>query len=78
MALRGLHTYGGVIDASYRGEIRVILNNLSASEQIIEAGSKFTQLVIVPCFVETVEIVESLEVLTRTERGAAGFGSTGQ
>lgn len=78
MALRGVHTYGGVIDSSYRGELRIILNNLSEGEQLIEKGQKFAQMVIVPYFIESIEIVESLDFLSSTQRGTAGFGSTGQ
>jgi dUTP pyrophosphatase len=78
MALRGIHTYGGVIDASYRGEIRIILNNISPSEQLINKGQKFAQMVVIPCYVEGVEVVESLDYLSSTQRGASGFGSTGQ
>lgn len=78
MALRGVHTYGGVIDASYRGEIKVILNNLGEVEQAIMAGQKFAQMVIVPCFTEPLKLVETLDALDSTDRGAGGFGSTGQ
>ncbi len=64
----------GTIDADYRGEIGVILVNLSNENFLIEDGERVAQLVIAKH--ETIEWneVNSLEV---TERGAGGFGSTG-
>lgn len=66
----------GLIDAGYRGEIKVIVVNLDPSEVIhIARGEKIAQLVVQP--VERVELVE-VEVLPDSERGDGGFGSTGQ
>lgn len=65
----------GLIDAHYRGELKVILINLDPNEPIdIEKGERIAQLVIqaVPC----VQIVE-VEELDETDRGAGGFGSSG-
>lgn len=64
----------GTIDADYRGEIRVILVNLSNKEFTIEAGERIAQLVIAKH--EHVEW-EDTDVLDQTGRGAGGFGSTG-
>lgn len=64
----------GTIDADYRGEIKVILVNLSNKEFTIEAGERIAQLVIAKH--EHVEWEET-DVLDQTERGAGGFGSTG-
>lgn len=77
MALRGIHTYGGVIDSSYRGELKVILNNLSETAQTIAPGQKFAQMVIIAHYAEPVEVVRSLEALSNSDRGEGGFGSTG-
>lgn len=77
MALAGLRTAGGVIDASYRGEIKVIMSNVGATEYAVRAGHKIAQIVIIPCYTAPVETVESPEALTATERGDDGFGSTG-
>jgi dUTP pyrophosphatase len=77
MALRGLQTSGGVIDAGYRGEIKVVIRNLSESPQRITQGQKFAQMLVVPCFTEAIITVESLEQLSITDRGTGGFGSTG-
>jgi dUTP pyrophosphatase len=65
----------GVIDSGYRGEIKVIAVNLDPDETIhIERGQKIAQLVVQP--VVEVEPVEASE-LGGSERGDAGFGSTG-
>lgn len=64
----------GTIDADYRGEIGVILVNLSAEEVLIEPGERIAQLVLAA--VEQVQW-ESVEVLPESERGSGGFGSTG-
>ena len=64
----------GTIDADYRGEIRVILINLSKEEFVIEDGERIAQMVISRH--EKAEWVE-VEELNETERGAGGFGHTG-
>lgn len=65
----------GTIDADYRGEIRVILVNLSNEEFRIEAGERIAQMVVARH--EQVEW-ELSEELAESERGAGGFGSTGK
>jgi len=64
----------GTIDSDYRGEVKVLLVNLSSEEVEIPPGERIAQLVIAPVVQVVVETVESLET---TERGAGGFGSTG-
>ena len=64
----------GTIDADYRGEIGVILVNLSSENFVIEDGERVAQLVIARCEQVT---LEEVEVLNETKRGAGGFGSTG-
>ncbi len=64
----------GTIDADYRGEIGVILVNLSNENFLIEDGERVAQLVIAKH--ETIEWNE-VNSLEETERGAGGFGSTG-
>lgn len=64
----------GTIDADYRGEVGVILVNLSAEPQVIENGERICQMVVARH--ETVEW-EPVETLDETERGAGGFGHTG-
>ena len=65
----------GTIDADYRGQICVILINLSDKPFIINSGDRIAQMVIAKC--EQVEPVQ-VEVLSETERGAGGFGHTGK
>lgn len=64
----------GTIDADYRGEIGVILINLSNEDFVIENGERIAQLVIAKY--EQAELIEVNE-LSETQRGAGGFGSTG-
>ena len=64
----------GTVDADYRGEIGVILVNLSNEDFVINDGERIAQLVIAKH--ERVNWQE-VEVLSETERGAGGFGSTG-
>lgn len=65
----------GTIDADYRGEIKVILVNLSNDEFSINPGERIAQMVVARY--EKVEWDE-VELLDETERGAGGFGSTGR
>ncbi|WP_130733188.1 dUTP diphosphatase [Flavobacterium sp. J27] len=64
----------GTVDADYRGEIGVILVNLSNEEFTVENGERIAQLIIAKH--ERAEWVE-VEILTETARGEGGFGSTG-
>ena len=65
----------GTIDADYRGEICVIIVNLSNEEFVVEDGERIAQMVIARH--EQAEWIE-VEELDATERGAGGFGSTGR
>lgn len=64
----------GTIDADYRGEIRVILINLSDEEFVIQDGDRIAQMIIARH--ERAEWNE-VDILDETQRGAGGFGSTG-
>ncbi|GIV42808.1 MAG: deoxyuridine 5'-triphosphate nucleotidohydrolase [Vicingaceae bacterium] len=64
----------GTIDADYRGEIGVILINLSQEEIVVEDGERIAQMVIAKH--EKVEW-EEVEILQESSRGVGGFGSTG-
>lgn len=65
----------GTIDADYRGEVGVILANLSNEEFTVNDGERIAQLVIAKH--ESAEWIEA-EELAETERGTGGFGSTGK
>ena len=65
----------GTIDADYRGELGVLLVNLSNEDFVIQDGERVAQLVIAKH--ESPELI-AVEVLSDTQRGAGGFGSTGK
>jgi dUTP pyrophosphatase len=74
LALRGLTTLAGVIDPGYRGEIKVVVTNLSPIAHSVCAGDRIAQLRIVQRIEASFELVTQLD---DTPRNAAGFGSTG-
>ena len=65
----------GTIDADYRGEVKIILINLSDTDFVINSGERVAQIVFAKC--EQMEVL-SVETLSETERGAGGFGHTGK
>jgi len=65
----------GTIDADYRGELKVILINLSNETQVIQDGDRIAQMVFQKVEKVILQKVESLDV---TERGVGGFGHTGK
>jgi dUTP pyrophosphatase len=67
----------GLIDPSYRGEIRVVLVNLGQESYEGEAGDRIAQLLLVPFLAPATRVVETLPP-SADERGAAGFGSSGR
>jgi dUTP pyrophosphatase len=64
----------GTIDADYRGEVGVLLINLSKDRVVIKRGDRIAQMVVAPT--EQATLIE-VEALTDTTRGQGGFGSTG-
>jgi len=75
MAVRRLVLTGGVIDAGYRGEIKVLMENLGDQQAVINAGDKIANLIPYPVLTGEVEVVEEL---TESNRKAKGFGSSGK
>ncbi len=75
LARRGLKTAGGVIDAGYRGEVGVVVWNLSREVQRVKKGERAAQMLVIP--IAAPAPVEA-EDLGDTARGAGGFGSTGR
>lgn len=65
----------GTIDADYRGEIKVILINLSREEQVIQHGDRIAQMVI-----QKITVADWIEttVINDTARGVGGFGHSGK
>jgi len=75
MANTRLYISGGVIDSSYRGEVQILIRNDDGAPHRISIGDKITQMVIVPYYkANCVEVKD----ISRTARGADGFGSTGK
>jgi dUTP pyrophosphatase len=64
----------GTIDADYRGELKVILINLSEKIFKVEKGLRIAQMVLCPV---TKAVLKEVDELEKTERGSDGFGSTG-
>lgn len=75
LAKKGLKTAGGVVDAGYRGEVQVVLWNLSREAIRVAAGERVAQMLILP--IATPAPVEAHD-LGQTTRGQGGFGSTGR
>ena len=75
MAAKRLVLTGGVIDAGYRGEIRVLMENLGEAPATIHAGDKVANLIPYPVLTGEVRIVDEL---AESKRKAGGFGSTGK
>ena len=69
-----IHTMAGVIDPNYRGEIGIVMINLSKADFKIEKDMRIAQMLIQKC--ETVQFEEAKE-LSETNRGEGGFGSSG-
>lgn len=77
-AKNGIDVLAGVLDSSYRGEVKVILLNTDQSDQgdfEIKAGDRIAQLIIEKHYNFDFEVVDSLE---ETTRSLGGFGSTGK
>lgn len=75
MASKGQFVTGGVIDASYRGPVHVVLNNYTSEPWPIKKGYRIAQMLILPVFAGA---IEEAKELSETERGDKGFGSTGR
>ncbi len=65
----------GVIDSDYTGEIKVVLHNIAGHDYTVNPGDRIAQMVFLP--VGIAELAET-EELDETDRGAGGFGSTGE
>lgn len=75
LAAKGLKTAGGIIDAGYRGEIHIVLRNLTAESVRLEAGDRVAQLLILPV---ALPVIQEVAELSETTRASGGFGSTGR
>ena len=75
MAARGVAVTGGVIDAGYRGEIQILLTNLTDEAIHLNAGDKIAQMIPVPVLTGQVSVVDALADSVRADKG---FGSSGR
>ncbi len=71
----GLANGVGIIDSDYRGELKVGLINLGASEFVIEPNERIAQMLIMPVLTPELNVCDDI---SETERGSGGFGSTGR
>ncbi len=79
LAMRGVTTLAGVIDPGYRGEIKVVLINITDAPITLAAGDRVAQLRLVRRIeAEFVEVEGMDKAELATMRGAGGFGSTGR
>ncbi len=74
ISLKGVHRLAGVVDAGYRGEVKVVCINLGREPYEIKAGMKIAQILVQPVAEASVEEAADLD---DTSRGEGGFGSTG-
>ena len=74
MAKKGLKTAGGIVDSGYRGEVKVLLWNLSHQNYTVSPKDRVAQILLIPI---ATPVVQEVPQLSKTERGAGGFGSTG-
>merc|ERR1719319_237928 len=70
----GIDVFAGVIDADYRGEVKVILYNTQDEAFTVKTGDRIAQLILEQIATPEVAVVEDLEA---SVRGSGGFGSTG-
>lgn len=75
LATKRLAILAGVIDAGYRGEIKVVMENLDDAPYTIHAGDKIANMIPHPVLTEEVEVVADL---AESKRKAGGFGSSGR
>lgn len=75
MGIRGLHLFAGVVDSTYRGELKCVMFNSTSHPVTIFKGEKVCQGVLKEILKTPIEFVDEL---TDTERGSKGFGSTGR
>lgn len=77
MGLKGLLPIDNPIDSNYRGELHAVVWNLSVNAIHVHEGDRFCQLVIAPCVLGDMPVINP-EDAPESDRGAAGYGSTGR
>ena len=75
LSLKGIHVGAGIIDCEYRGEIKIVLHNISKKAVMVNKGDKIAQGIVRFRPNVNIDLVNSLD---DTQRGTNGFGSTGR
>lgn len=83
LASKGIFPTGGIVDAGYRGIVKVALNNFSGADYHVKVGDRIAQFVVYPVYANgstehSVIHVEESHDISDTDRGAKGFGSSGR
>jgi dUTP pyrophosphatase len=79
LAMKGISVLGGVIDSGYRGEIKVILRNNGDEPFVIQNQQRIAQFLVLKIHeADVLTLAKNVDELSRTKRGADGFGSTGK
>jgi dUTP pyrophosphatase len=78
LASKGVYPVGGIIDPNYRGEIGVTLINHGPADAVFSAGDRIAQLVVYKVATAGEVVMSETDSVTDTNRGAAGFGSSGR
>ena len=77
LSVRGIDVGAGVIDSSYRGEVKVLLINNSKEFYNVQEGDRIAQLIMERCGNPDITVLEYYDELSMSERGQNGFGSSG-
>lgn len=78
LASKGLFPVGGIVDPAYKGIIGVIMHNSTKNDHLFKKGDKVAQILIYHVLAKAAEVcVDFVDSVTESDRGAAGFGSTG-
>ena len=77
LSVRGIDVGAGVIDSSYRGEVKVLLINNSKEYYNVQEGDRIAQLIMERCGNAEISVLEYYDELSMSERGQNGFGSSG-
>jgi dUTP pyrophosphatase len=77
LSVRGIDIGAGVVDSSYRGEVKVLLINNSKESYNVQEGDRIAQLIMERCGNAEITILQEYDELSMSERGENGFGSSG-
>lgn len=78
LGIKGIFPVGGIIDPTYRGELRITLANMSGNDYVINEGDRIAQMVFYTSLIAPSIEFELVDEIKQTKRGSKGFGSTGK